>query len=355
MREKIELLVNKRGKDASFQALRGIAIFAIVLIHTTSTAKNFNSSSPNFYSGIITRQFVNFGVPLFLFISGYFSAANKEVTNKKYLKFYKKRISRLLLPYLIWSTVGIVILKESCDYDIKNLMLYLLTGQSVGIYYYFIVLYQLVLLTPLLILMASYRKTRIYPILINILFLVMLYYVWIKHPEKVVFPYYALPFANWIGFYYWGILSRTIIKSDWFKRNFSWSFLWFIIFLALSVLEAEYIFKLSSNAAFAGSQNKISCFFASFFFINCLMGLRLSNLQSTYLSLVGEYSFGIFLSHMFILPDVSKIIKIMKPIWAVQPLAFLISTAITITICSLLIFSSRKFFGENFSRKILGF
>ena len=72
------------------QVLRALAIIAVVAIHTC----------PSGLPQVIVRPFVNFGVGLFLFLSGWLTRENDFGKS-----FFKRRIFRVLVPYVIWTVV----------------------------------------------------------------------------------------------------------------------------------------------------------------------------------------------------------------------------------------------------------
>ena len=73
-------------RDNYFSFMKGIAIIAVLFIHT-----NWMSSGE---SGIMARQLFTFAVAMFYFLSGYFIKDGKLDT---------KGIKRILIPYCIWS------------------------------------------------------------------------------------------------------------------------------------------------------------------------------------------------------------------------------------------------------------
>lgn len=89
MRERTSTVL--RDRQSNIQILRGTAIFAVVLIHTC----------PNGWTQLVCRPFVNFAVPLFLFLSGYLT----KIDRAHWGTFYKKRISKVIFPYALWSTL----------------------------------------------------------------------------------------------------------------------------------------------------------------------------------------------------------------------------------------------------------
>ena len=69
-------------RDDSFDALRGIAILCVVAIHAIVLPDNVPSKgldAVNFWAVVFFRQTLNFAVPAFLFISGYFCVKGDTV------------------------------------------------------------------------------------------------------------------------------------------------------------------------------------------------------------------------------------------------------------------------------------
>ena len=79
--------MNLTSKNQKIQLLRGIAICAVVIIH----------SYPYNLFGVYLRVFVNFAVSLFFFLSGYLT----KLDNENWMQFWGKRIVRVTIPYLI--------------------------------------------------------------------------------------------------------------------------------------------------------------------------------------------------------------------------------------------------------------
>ena len=78
------IAVNEQ-KSAKIQALRGLAIIAVVFIHCT----------PHGMTLVVCRPFLNFAVGLFLFLSGLLSDASRWKPSK--------RLAKILIPYAIWT------------------------------------------------------------------------------------------------------------------------------------------------------------------------------------------------------------------------------------------------------------
>lgn len=80
--------------------LRVLATLAVILIHVNSPLMNMNyGKNMEYWSiGLIINNLVRFAVPTFLVLSG----ATLLTKQYKLTDFYKKRMSRVLLPALFW-------------------------------------------------------------------------------------------------------------------------------------------------------------------------------------------------------------------------------------------------------------
>lgn len=91
------------------QVLRGLAIIAVVIIH----------SNANGIISVIDRPFVNFAVAIFIFISGYLTKLSySDIRN-----FYKKRIVKVGMPYIVWTIIYTI-----ANNKMEVIFLYLISG-----------------------------------------------------------------------------------------------------------------------------------------------------------------------------------------------------------------------------------
>ena len=95
------------GKSANIQwldTLRSFAILGVILIHISSPAvnMNWNKNMEFWWIGNLFDSAVRFSVPLFLMLSGA-TLLTKEYTLND---FYKRRFSRVLIPFLFWILIN---------------------------------------------------------------------------------------------------------------------------------------------------------------------------------------------------------------------------------------------------------
>ena len=127
------------------QTLRAVAIIAVVMIHTC----------PGGLPQVVIRPFINFAVGIFLWLSSYMT--NLESINTK--EFYKRRIMRVLIPYIIWTILYTAVGFYSNGIEGKQFLINLLLAKSARPMYYVLVYIQFVLITPIL---GKLLKSRVW-------------------------------------------------------------------------------------------------------------------------------------------------------------------------------------------------
>lgn len=265
---------------------RAIAIIAVVIIHTTPAGQ----------WQVFCKPFINFAVATFIFLSGYLTKAD----NENWLKFYIRRITRVLVPYIIWTVIYSIpdIQSSGPSAMVKNL----LCANATTTLYYIFVYIQFVLLTPLLGKLAKspYRQLG-----------------WLIAPLSVILFKYIPVFGNiqlgkhielfwsdaclgWFTFYYLGLILGNRLTGRRFKlRN-----LVFLYCASLLLQTAEGYLWFTADPAGCGSQLKLSSILSSSIFmliIHNVLENRTSRMSCRTLEIIGDYSFGIYLSHMMVL------------------------------------------------------
>jgi probable poly-beta-1,6-N-acetyl-D-glucosamine export protein len=95
---------NKDKRDYAMDILRVLAIFAVIMIHTTTrTIQASNNDLNDFSFTLFLNQIFRFAVPMFFIVSGYVLEFNYR--SVPYHTFIKKRLGKIFIPYLFWSLV----------------------------------------------------------------------------------------------------------------------------------------------------------------------------------------------------------------------------------------------------------
>ncbi|MCJ7655830.1 MAG: acyltransferase, partial [Dehalococcoidia bacterium] len=92
----------QKDRDLSFDAFRGLAIIAVVAIHSWIYP---TTGVWNLFFIVTYRQLLNFAVPAFIFISGYWISKKPIKSLEDYKTFLIRRLPRVLIPYFFWSLI----------------------------------------------------------------------------------------------------------------------------------------------------------------------------------------------------------------------------------------------------------
>lgn len=251
--------------------------------------------------GVFIRPFVNFAVALFVFLSGYLT--KDKIDNV--IIFYKKRILRVLIPYIFWSVLHTIISGSFTDLP-RNL----LTAQANSIYYYVLLYIQLVILTPcigkLLVSHFAWIGWIITPVS-----LLVLRYIPAFLRISVQFPLNESCCLLWFAYYYLGMgLGNGIFKVEWNKKLI---LIGYSVLLVMAEIEG-YIWFLNGNYDMATTQLRFTsllsstafCLFAYSFIADADWKVK-GNMITKVLLKLGDCSFGIYLSHVAVMTVLNKI------------------------------------------------
>ena len=279
------------------QAIKGLCIIFVVLIHLP-----WGWEDPQWLSllWLSARKVINFAVATFFFLSAYYTPEYNRLSDRNNIfQFYKKRIKRLILPYITWSIVYVFLLPIiTTGNPSDRWAFYLLTGY--GPLYFLLALTQFTIIAPLI---QKYKNNPIAN-----------FFFWLVTPAYLVF-YYTFNFHNgyefkpeqflcfpWFAVYYLGLKLQ---QHDNRQNIAQLTSLFGCMFIALlySMIEGIMIDHYSGIYSFAISQittgsilySIVVCLIFHKVFIN-----RPEGSKPTILSRIGDYSMGIFLMHIFI-------------------------------------------------------
>lgn len=311
-------------KQQYWQMIRGICILAVIMIHCPQGGVA--------WLGI--RQVVDFPVALFVFMAGLFVNPIKVSSH-----WLKKRVGRLLLPFLVWSSVYSIKRAIFDSANLKMLFYDFIIGKSITPLYFILVLLQLTLLTPYLV----DRKKGMY--LITPIYLVYIYAYNISTGSMPLL--YETLFPTWVFFYLLGMDVREGKYRDFAVKG------WMIgLALLVSFGEVYLMLKWGCSIGFVSSQIKLSSFIYA-----TLIALWLSQhyqeTESNVLSTIGDCSFGIYFSHILVMWIVSKVLSMVGVdtwVWK-WSLTFLF----TFMFDYVIVWSVRKIFASKKILKYIGF
>lgn len=343
-----------KTKDPYWQCVRGLCIIAVVLIHCRNGIGYQNNSniSWNFDYWLIMRQFINFPVAVFIFLSGYFT--NIESAKKLNIPYLATRGRRLLLPFWLWSTFYTlikVILAEG-EINVFKTVAKLVLGLSSGPLYFILVLLQLTMLSPFLIRKINNNNKRLF--VVTPIYLVIMYLYSVIFGKQM--PFYHMLFPAWFGFYYLGLWIKINGYKPRVRKNIVKSVLICFTGLIFSILEGYVLLSIGFSVGFASSQIKITSFFYALALINFLESIKpyFDNKGMKLLKQIGDNSYGIYYVHMFWITISSKLL--LGSVVLVENLpAFQLVQVVVVVFSSFSIFIVKKIIGKKLANQLLGF
>lgn len=345
-------------RDLSFDAFRGFAIIAVVAIHVIDNSLSWADllgGAWRSHIAILYRQSLNFAVPAFIFISGYWMSKKHIESLEGYKTFLTRRLSRVLVPYLFWSAIllGYEAIKTH-NIDVQQITFKLLTGRATTVYFFIIVISQFYIITPLLQYINRKRYGLILVIILNVISLLSAYL------GRLYFNYWtpvSSAFYLWIIFYEIGLLVGSSDSKKFATKKVRFFILpAVLVCLLISAQETSILLSRYNDSYFAIAPVKYSSFLYSVCIIIAFLHIRKRlSPRPKFLAALGYYSFGIYLIHIPILNQVANLIQKSSTIYSFQSLYQLTVVLITIAICFILIDVARKLLPESFCRKVLGF
>ena len=285
-----------KQESAYWYMIKGVCIIAVIIIHILSL-KNWGDNRTEVY----IRQVLNFPVAVFVFLAGYF--VKTEEVKENWKRWVRKRGCRILIPYIIFSLlyimISVVLYKNTVN--IKGVLVSLLLGTSNVQMYFCIMLFQCIVITPLLVYAIEYQLGLLLSGMVTFICIL------ISYANQL---YKILPFSigifggSWILFYFMGIYLRN--KDDSFEEKIiSWELGAFFVFAtSWLILETEWMYRSDVFRSYSMSQVKIgNCLFVTCLILllyKCSKDVKSINPRGILVS-IGKVSFGIYLIHTFFL------------------------------------------------------
>jgi surface polysaccharide O-acyltransferase-like enzyme len=144
--------------------LRGFAIFGVILIHTSSYFTKMINTNFLLSFNVFIDCFVTYAIPLFVFISGFVLAVN-YYKDYSVWDFYKKRLSVIIPPYLLFSILYILFTSikiEPFGFELptwKEALIRIITANGYYHLWFFALIIQFYLFYPLII--KAYRFLKL--------------------------------------------------------------------------------------------------------------------------------------------------------------------------------------------------
>lgn len=151
------MIVSEYNRSGFFDFIKGLAIIGVMTIHMVG----FSASG---IPMLLLRQMCCVAVPLFFFISGYFTV--KSIGEVEHWgKWVKRRFLRLWQPYLFWTILVVAVFRPGDLLSFETFVWRdIVLGYGIGIGYYVVALSQLTVLTPCLVRLIGSRPKTVFGI-----------------------------------------------------------------------------------------------------------------------------------------------------------------------------------------------
>ena len=280
-------------REPYFDLLRGIAIIAVVSIHTLHYSNNLSTD----ITTLFYRNGINFAVPLFLVLSGYFCAnfQSKQV----FLHFLRKQIPKIYIPLLFYSFIFTIVLYIHKPISINIALIKIFLCSTLGPYYFIALIIQYYVLLPMI---KDTKSCLIISFILSCISCLIIFYARYFLKIKIPLILYAGVFPVWIVFFVYGVyLSNHKVNI-----NPHISIILIFVTYILSNVESYFLFLNFSMIGDAVTAIKITSFMYSLAVITFFMQNK-NFISSKLLSDIGRNSFGIFLIHIPIIILYSEI------------------------------------------------
>jgi len=306
------------------QFLRGFGVLGVIAIHTTAYFTEIKNYNTLVLLNLWTDIFSQFAVPLFILISGFVLAKNYR-NDFSLTKFYKKRIRSIIPQYLIFSVLytifnnWVVMHYNPLSTNFSLLLNNILHFNASYHLWFFSIIIQFYILYPMIIKIYDFFRL-IDRVELLIAALLVIQTIWMVGIHTVSFPFLKLNFISFL--FYFGLGIYTCDHFDQLKKGLNrLTPVYLITSLALTLgssffiiigLTTGYRYNSIPPYFFMGAELifpvlRISTFLLLYNLAASLVGKK--SILSKVVYKVGDYSFGIYLIHIFFNQYAIRILK----------------------------------------------
>ena len=288
---------------------------------------------------VFVRPFINFAVATFIFISGYLT----NINNSDWKSFYKKRINRVVILYVIWTLLYTTVNSIGSGIKLKTYIINLLSTKANSTLYYIFVYIQFVILTPFLCKLVKSKYKWIGWISAPIS--VTIKYYWLVSnttPNKYISILWDICCLGWFTYYYLGLLlGNNIINKQY---NIKKLIPFYYVSIIIQMIEGYGFLQLGESNC--GTQLKLSSFLtSSIFILIAYWYINNKNIKGTnrVMIKIGDCSFGIYISHMMVLTILDRI-----SFW--KDIPFILNSLIVLVLTTICVIIGQKVCGKKISK-----
>jgi surface polysaccharide O-acyltransferase-like enzyme len=294
--------VNQRLREFDF--LRAFAALSVIAIHSTSGYVVQTTS------GFVWNQLMRYAVPLFVILSGfllYFRDKSKPPLT--YPFFLKKRLKKVLIPYLLWTVIYVcyssshilirLITNEPSQF-VALLAKHILRGTGFTHLYFVLIVIQLYAIYPILRDMLQHHPKLILYGSLG-LTLISQTAIYFNQINLIVLPNLGIPYVSlfpiWLFFFIFGMYA-ALQKEVWDHYLLGKENRMFLIWLAAFGL--LFVDSQFTKTAASSIKPTVMIYTMASYFLFYTLALKWGNTKKrmgVYLDWLSKHSFFIFLIH----------------------------------------------------------
>ncbi|NLL02511.1 MAG: acyltransferase family protein [Mollicutes bacterium] len=282
--------------------LRTIAIFFVIVIHTTCTHLTASYGTSSFKWVLLVNAIASIAVPIFFMLSGCFLIKKDNIVNSKNTKRIIKRVYQLL----IWTLIYLLFEKYylGWDIDVGFQFIQSLFRHQVPHLWFMYPLIALYLLSPIVSkLYYALDKKHIKYLLLFTFFIPLLMKWTIDYHNFVSIPLFALGFSEFsyfiLGKYIYDNIDDIKKKID-LKTTVIVSMLGLLLIIIYAFYDS-FVFGMTNNPYFDYSRFPCALYCVSFYTVFILLKDKLQKIPDKFkriISNIAVNSGGIYYIHM---------------------------------------------------------
>lgn len=314
--------MNKSKRIFYFDNLRAIAIIGIIFCHASVYYIAGDMGTINFYFSAFYDCFRDFSIPIFVMLSGALLIGKKD----SLVGFFKRRLSRIFIPFIFWYILYIIysfiFIKKGIDLT-NAIDIFLGKTGTLGVAFWFIWMIIIAYIAIFIInkFLAYAEEKGLEEKLINILTALSVIYIVMFQLHLFGDAYYSSILTYYISFIPYTIIGYFLANKNILESKISTNKL-VLATLILSVgLYCSYVFgyvvpeSLQNNSLTTLPYFNVlilamsSCIFLMFKYLSrteFMTGLENGKMGNAIMTL-SKYSYGIYLAHYLVLFFIRRI------------------------------------------------
>lgn len=285
-----------RKNELSFANV--LCCLLVIFIHVNSEAISTLDKTSIWYAiSFCLWQASSFAVYAFIFLSGIKQFLKTDI---KISDFYKKRLLKIVLPYIIW-----VIIYYSYDiymgierFNIKNLLYYIYSGDYIGHFYFVIIIVQYYILMPLWVKLYKMANPKVM-ILVSFIISAL---SWKILPSYIDFRFFDRLFTSYI--FFWTLGAYIGINYEKTKEIFiKYKNVIYVIFTLTLACSIGFLYVTGVNNIYYSFNEYIMMTYriVAVIFLFTLSLSRVNKIcEKRFVKLLDMSSYNIYLSHLLV-------------------------------------------------------